>query len=277
MKTFKSLFMVALLAVLAFTPAAFGQTTTVQTALSAAITTSNATTLSVVSATGMTASTASAQTFIYIDAELMQLRSISGTTLTVTRGVGGTVATPHQTASLVIWGPPGTWNPQTGIASGVFLATDPKGNCTHASNQYSLNVNAQTATIWRCHQSQWSGIITNNQIAVFPYTNVVNAAYTASLVDSFIEYTSITATRVLTLPAITGFPGKMLIIKNTTAAAAAAPITVTAASGQFIATIGSATYSLEAGLGPVRLMSVTYTPYTSAGAAGTTQYGWTTW
>jgi hypothetical protein len=260
----------------AFTPAVFGQTTTVQTALSAAITTSNTNTITVVSATGLVASTASAQTFLYVDAELMQLRTISGTTLTVTRGSAGTVASPHQLGSLVMHGPPGTFSPTTGFASGVFLQADPKGSCTAASNQYTLVANAQTATIWRCLNGNWSGIITNNRIAVFPYTPVVNAAYTATLVDTFIEYISVTATRILTLPSISGTPGKILIVKNSTAAAAAAPVTVTGANGQFVGTLGTATYSLEAGLGPVRLISSSYTPYTSPGVAGTTVWGWTT-
>jgi hypothetical protein len=177
---------------------------------------------------------------------------------------------------LVIHGPAGNFQPTTGLTSGVFLSGNPKGSCVAASNEYSLVVNAQTASIWRCLNSNWSGIITNNVATVFPYTPVVNVAYTATLVDSFIEYISVTATRILTLPSISGFPGKMLIVKNSTAAAAAAPVTVTGANGQFVGTLGTATYSLEAGLGPVRLISSSYTPYTSPGVAGTTVWGWTT-
>lgn len=74
-------------------------TNQVQTTLSAAITSTSATSISVTSATGMP----SPQQFrILVDTELMLVTAISGTTLTVVRGVEGTTAATHSNAAPVI-------------------------------------------------------------------------------------------------------------------------------------------------------------------------------
>jgi hypothetical protein len=64
--------------------------TKVATALSAAITTTTTTTIQVTSGTNI-----ATNDFLQIDSEIMQVSSVVGTTLTVTRGVQGTTAATH--------------------------------------------------------------------------------------------------------------------------------------------------------------------------------------
>ena len=70
-----------------------------------------------------------------------------------------------------------------------------------------------------------------------------SAAFTATLAHTIIDFNSMTATRILTLPNVTGIFGKLLIIKNNTGAAAA-DITVTAPNGQYISSPGTATLTV---------------------------------
>lgn len=123
--------------------AAFGQSTTnvlTATSLAAAITTSSATSLRVVSATNIVANS----TILYFEdgyggnPEAVFVNSVSGTTIGVTRGYNGTQANPHLTATPVLVG-----NPTQ------FFQTDPSGACT-ASLSVTPYVNILTGRQWIC-------------------------------------------------------------------------------------------------------------------------------
>lgn len=247
------------------------QTTTTSTVLGAAITSTTQTQVSVASATGITASTASAQRFIYVNRELMQVRSISGTTLTVIRGVGGTVATTHFANTVVFYGAPGAFNGGTGNTRGVFLASDPRGSCTPSGNEFLPVINPDTGNIFTCtslnskiHNNpvgatggeaavfQWQAINLLPISASVPYRSITNAAYTASLADYFIDYNSMTAGRTVTLPAVTGIYGKVMVIKHS---AQSFDVTVAAPVGQYVLTVGTASTTLSSGMS-LRLISV---------------------
>ena len=112
-----------LLIAAAFCASAFGATALTTTTLTYAIPAStaqnqqNVVYITVGSATGIVAAptqpaaqgglggpTGSVATFLYIDRELMQVNSISGTTIGVQRGVQGTPATPHAANAVVYIG-----------------------------------------------------------------------------------------------------------------------------------------------------------------------------
>jgi hypothetical protein len=277
--TLKVLF--TLFIVFALAQVASAQTTTTQTILSTAITNTSSNIVNVASATGITASTVSVQTYIFVDSELMQVRAISGTQLTVIRGRRGRAST-HAANSVVFFGTAGTYNNATQVTGGVFIDSDPIGNCTANQQAFSLVVNPQTSSVWRCLNSAWAATTTVPLSDVVPVTTVTDAAYTASLVDTFIQYTSVTSARTVTLPSITGYTGKMIIVDP--AAGGATAITVAAANGQFVGTVGTASLTTSNGVGgtcgstkPCRLMSTSFSPVNSAGTALTVSWGWVTW
>lgn len=54
---------------------------------------------------GITAAASSSSTNLFIDREQMRVTAVNGTALTVVRGVNGTVATPHASGAIVLFGP----------------------------------------------------------------------------------------------------------------------------------------------------------------------------
>ena len=136
----KSLILVcALLAVVVTTPAS-AQTILTPTTLSAALTTSSGTVMTVTSATGFTARTTSA----YVDGELMDVNAVSGTTITIGRGRSGTRAVPHISGALVFVGPPN-----------AFAAVSPRGSCTRNNELYLPRIDVTTATATDCVGGIW--------------------------------------------------------------------------------------------------------------------------
>ena len=136
------------------------QTIATNTTLSAAIT-STATTVRVASATGFTVGN-----YLYTGYEEMQITSVSGTTIGVLRGQGGTPARAHASSDVVVTG---------GI--GHFQTHDPdfKAACTRGTGQASVQpyVNVLTGNIWVCTlTSVWAGTntapITWNSINLTP-------------------------------------------------------------------------------------------------------------
>src|SRR6185369_17204980 len=90
---------------------AFAQTKTINTTLSAAVSTvaaGQSSTISVTSTTGMTASTASVQTFILVDKEVMRVTSLSP--FQVTRGEMGSQVSAHVSGAYVFYGTAGNWS-----------------------------------------------------------------------------------------------------------------------------------------------------------------------
>ncbi len=136
-------------AVLFMAGSAFGQTILTNTTLSAAITSSSSTTAVVTSATNINApstSDATKATYIFVDRELMDVRAVNGTTLSVVRGAGGTAASTHASSAFVFVVP-------------AYLSTQfaivPAGSCTRANEVALPRVNARTGIISDCNGGQW--------------------------------------------------------------------------------------------------------------------------
>jgi hypothetical protein len=226
MKTMKRLSLVTLLLLLAAS-VGFAQTATTQTTLSAAITSASATTISVASATGFTAGT----TFAYTGGELMAVTAVNGTTISVIRGSGGTIAKMHVTASVVWVGP-----------FSIFRGTDPVGACTAANEVYLPQINTATGGVFYCTNGKWQGVYwQQTMFGRFPRTPVANVAYTAKLTDVLIVMTSISGGKTITLPSATGLDGKFYIISDESGGASASSTltiagTINGASNQTITT-----------------------------------------
>jgi len=227
------------------------QTAVTTTALSRALNMTD-TVLYVVSATGFTASSGTATYYVYIDREAMEIRSVSGTTITVRRGQLQTNQTSHRSGAIAV----------VGLAE-RFISQDPyPGSCTRATDQrFTPLINVVTGTWWDCSTVDtaavlsasnpgnpdagvWQGVNLMGFANVVPYKNPGNQAYTALLSDFFIDMNSMTAGRTITLPAVTDLRGKIYIIKHS---AAAQTLTVASSAGQYIVTIGTTTQTLSAG------------------------------
>ena len=119
--------------------------TTVFTTLSAAIDNTQ-TSFAVASATGITAkANGAATTYLYVDFELMAVESISGTSVTVKRGISPTQATAHLISSKVWVGPPS-----------LFLNGDPAGAVSAtASGVWNPSIVPKTRTIWDIVGGMW--------------------------------------------------------------------------------------------------------------------------
>lgn len=128
----------ALVAVLmAVVPAAFGQSQPTFTTLSAAVTDARATRLTVTSATGFVASNQATglDYGMFVDNEFMRITGVSGTTITVQRGQGSTVATPHASGADVIVGQYGSQLQSATQTGGPFIQSPLSGSCTRTSAQ----------------------------------------------------------------------------------------------------------------------------------------------
>lgn len=142
------------LALLLWPAFGFAQTTVTQTTLSAAITTTNGTLVTVASATGISASSNTQTYWIVVDQEAMQVTAVSGTNLTVIRGIGGSRAHTHASSAIVYFGPSGS------TSGSPFVAVDPPlGSCTSANETYSLRINTQNGRIWQCTNSSWANVV----------------------------------------------------------------------------------------------------------------------
>lgn len=166
------------------------------------------------------ASTMAANDILYVDREAMVVRSVSGTTIQVTRGTNGTRATAHANNAIVY----------SGVPARFYNSDPPYGRCT-ASNQLVLPyINVVTGGIFSCRNvgtintatsstppGTWAGTaLFRFGDSRFPRRIVQDAAYTAKPDDVFIVMTSLAAAtaRTITLPAATGLDGKILIIAD---------------------------------------------------------------
>ena len=114
---------------------ALGQTALTQTTLSAAVTSGSTRVLSLTSATNVVANQALFITDGTSDnAELVEVNSVSGTAVSVTRGYNGTKANAHISGALVFVG-------NTSLPSQGFFAVDPSG-----SAPFGTGTNANTAS-----------------------------------------------------------------------------------------------------------------------------------
>jgi len=160
---FKRLNLLIPLVVLASACGLRAQTILTNTTLSAAAT-SSAQVITVASATGISAPSATdstKNTYLVVDAELMSVKAVSGTQITVIRGVSGTAGRAHASSAVVLVEP-------------AYLVTNfqtPKtGGCTRG-NELALpivNVNSSRVTISDCLGGQWvNGDATQTTRATF--------------------------------------------------------------------------------------------------------------
>lgn len=192
-----------------------------QTTLSAAMTDTSGTTAVVASATGATAST----TVAYIDNELMTINTVSGTTLTVGRGRGGTKSVTHLSGATVFIGPPT-----------AFISVDPAGSCVPTNFANLPVINTRTGFSWNCNPVSssgttgviiyaWGGWNTLGQETNANRTLIVpGTTYTAKLTDYVISVTTTgtfsgnstsAAVTTIVLPTVTaGLIGKRYVIKD---------------------------------------------------------------
>lgn len=159
---------------LPLTPLVGAQTVLTMTTLSAAvqggqssstIVTGQVGILSVASATGISAptpntsfiqnfATSGAQTALYVDRELMEVRAVSGTTITVVRGLGSTAATSHLSGALVFVIPEAN-NPWLNAQASGQPQSVPAGSCTRANEIYLPRINFLSGLISDCNGGQW--------------------------------------------------------------------------------------------------------------------------
>lgn len=259
MKNTIRLLIMALVAVALFAAPTYAQTATTQTALSSAVTTTNGTTFSLVSASGFLASATGVNYFAYVDQELTSIRSVDSTnnTITVTRGVDGT-ASRHVSGSIVTFGVIGAVNRASGDTSGVFVKADPIGGCTRGTQGFTIVVNLSTHRYFNCNSTsgRWvkSDYTPGDGSSFQSVVNPGDAAYTATLLDRYIDYTSASVARTVTLPSVTNLYGKTLTISNFTSGTFQT-ITIASVNGQTIN--GSASITIDQGTGAGQANSIT--------------------
>lgn len=117
------------------------QVTLTSTSLSVAITSPTANTIVVVSATGFVAGT----TQVVVDMEQMNVTSVNGTTIGVTRGLNGTNATTHAAGSLAYVGSPT-----------YFDTVGRSGSCTSTNERVLPVVVPTQGRLYTCTGSKWS-------------------------------------------------------------------------------------------------------------------------
>jgi hypothetical protein len=103
------------------------------------------------------AATSEAQSYLYIDRELMQVKAVSGTTITVVRGVSGTGGVSHASGAVVFIIPGtvfGLWS-GSGADSGPQGPSFPQGSCTRTNEVFLPRIQFSSGTISDCNGGQW--------------------------------------------------------------------------------------------------------------------------
>lgn len=128
--------------------------------------TGNMSILSVASATGIVApspnrsltagliATSDAQTYLYVDRELLQVIAVSGTSITVIRGVGSTASASHVSGALVFVVPISAQITWSGSTYGQAPAV-PEGSCTRSAELYLPRIQFESGMISDCNGGQW--------------------------------------------------------------------------------------------------------------------------
>jgi hypothetical protein len=161
---------------------ASAQTILLNTTLSASATSSQKV-ITLTSASGVTAPSPTnnqLNTYLLVDAELMSVQTVSGTQITVTRGIGGTAGRGHASGALVFVEP-------AYLTTGFQNQVPKTGACTRG-NELALpiiGVTAGRAFISDCLNGQWvSGDATQTTRATnyrLPQPIIGNVAYTSAL------------------------------------------------------------------------------------------------
>lgn len=127
---------------LAFTVSASAQTYLTTTTNSSAVDATQ-TSITLAAVTGLAAGAA-----IYVDRELMTVRSVSGLIVTVNRGQSGTVANAHGASRTVILIPAAAV--PTVISAVAPSQTNGVGTCTPSNHRYLPIINPTTGNVWTC-------------------------------------------------------------------------------------------------------------------------------
>ncbi|HZW05388.1 MAG TPA: hypothetical protein VFF58_00640 [Candidatus Nitrosotalea sp.] len=153
---------------LALCGSAFGQSLLTMTTLSAAVpggqtsssiisgqvgivTVASATNINAPSPITALIATPATSTFLFVDRELMDVRAVSGTTITVVRGAVSTGATSHASGALVFVIPgTATWVNATGQLQAI-----PAGSCTRTNELFLPRIDVKSGTISDCLGGQW--------------------------------------------------------------------------------------------------------------------------
>ncbi len=101
--------------------------------------------------------TSEAQTYLFVDRELMQVKAVSGTTITVIRGMAGTGAPSHASGALVFVVPAsaiGVWSGD-GFAAASQGPSVPQGSCTRSNELYLPRIQFSSGVISDCVGGQW--------------------------------------------------------------------------------------------------------------------------
>jgi len=136
-------FTIAALLLASLAGLASGQTAMTTTTLAAATGASDLT-ISVASATGMTARSLGTVSMLYVDREAMRVTTVNGTVIGVERGTDGTRPTAHLSGAKVFVGPPA-----------AFYLSTPSGSCASTTEAYLPRVVVATGEIWNCVDSVW--------------------------------------------------------------------------------------------------------------------------
>jgi hypothetical protein len=137
----------------------------VPNSVSSALTTGNQSIVTVASATGISApapntsntygvASSDASTYLYVDRELMQVKGVSGTTLTVIRGIGSTSAQSHASGALVFVVPSAAVAGYGGVDYGMVPAV-PAGSCTRTNELFLPRIQFISGLISDCLGGQW--------------------------------------------------------------------------------------------------------------------------
>lgn len=170
--------LLTLVALLAVASPLWAQTTPAETTTTAAVTATQ-TNIPLTSVTTTPTTAWVAGNFLWIDTEAMQIRSISGLTAVVIRGVLNTTASAHKNAAVVYaafpghffsspaGGPPG--QPQGG-GGGDGLA------CTRTQWQFLPQIDTVFGNVWTCAKGTgqlWNGAsilpVTYNSVTTVPF------------------------------------------------------------------------------------------------------------
>jgi hypothetical protein len=167
-------------------------------------------------------------TMLFVDGEAERVIAQVGTTTTfqVLRGQNGTHAEAHLANALVWIGNP-DWFAQH------VVGQEPRGSCTVA-NLYAYPIIETLSGKWLTCDSggefAYAGPGAGDPRIPNARTTVADAAYSALPYDYVIAYTSLTATRAVTLPAANSMPGKVYIIVDESGSAGTDNITIAGGS-----------------------------------------------
>lgn len=256
--TFKTLLFAVLLAFVSVP--AFAQTATNRTSLAAAVANGTTTTLTLTSTSGVTTPSATQNVGLFVDGEFMRVIAIpTSGVVTVLRGQSGTIAQAHPSGTQVWTGPMGPNNTpffnagNWGAGPNVAAAVRGNGSCTSTNVQYLPQIDVQFGILYDCDATSgtWRGYRLRQQMSfAVPYHGVVNAAYSALMNDEVIGYTSLSATRLVTLPSASGIAGKVYIVRDETGNAGTGAVTI-----QLVNQVLGSTGLITTGYGSIKVSS----------------------